>query len=108
MSIDLPAPLSRYFLLANGEPGTRVEQCFAAAATVRDERQQHQGHTAIAAWVAQTRAAYQHHVVPLQLHVQDGRHIVSAQVSGTFPGSPVALTHAFTLQGDGIVALDIH
>ncbi len=42
MSIDLPAPLSRYFLLANGEPGTHVEQCFAAGATVGDERQQHQ------------------------------------------------------------------
>lgn len=108
MPIDLPAPLSRYFLLANGEPGTHVEQCFAAGATVGDERQQHQGHTAIATWVAQTRAAYQQHVIPLQLQVQDGRHIVSAEVSGTFPGSPVVLTHAFTLEGDGIVALDIH
>ncbi len=58
--------------------------------------------------MAQTRAAYQQHVVPLQLHVQDGHHIVSAEVSGTFPGSPVVLTHAFTLEGDGIVALDIH
>ena len=107
MSFDLPLPLSRYFSLSNGAPGILADDCFAADATVHDERQEHQGIPAISDWLAHSRAAYQHHVTPLQWELRDGRHRVTARVTGAFPGSPVELTHAFVLVGERITALEI-
>ncbi|KAF1016331.1 MAG: hypothetical protein GAK31_01822 [Stenotrophomonas maltophilia] len=108
MSLHLPLPLSRYFALSNGEPSVAADDCFAPDAVVHDEQRDHHGIAAIAAWVAQARAAYQHHAEPQQLEWRDGRHIVTAQVTGRFPGSPVQLSHAFVLAGDRIAALEIH
>ncbi|HAI46766.1 hypothetical protein D3C87_199200 [compost metagenome] len=107
MTLDLPLPLSRYFALSNGEPGVRVEDCFAAEATVHDEHQDHHGVPAITAWMARAREAYQHRTEPLQVEHLAGRHRVTSRVSGTFPGSPVVLTHSFVLAGDRICALEI-
>ncbi|WMJ68638.1 nuclear transport factor 2 family protein [Stenotrophomonas sp. 24(2023)] len=107
MSLDLPPALSRYFALANGDPGVRADDCFTADAIVHDERQDHQSTAAISTWIAKARAAYQHQVQPLSVDVKDGRHVVTSRVRGNFPGSPVVLTHAFVLADDRIVALEI-
>lgn len=107
MSLDLPLPLSRYFSLSNGAPGVHVDDCFAADATVHDEQRDYRGIAAIGDWLADARAAYQQHVTPLQWELRDGRHRITAQVTGAFPGSPVELTHAFVLAGERIVALEI-
>jgi hypothetical protein len=107
MTLDLPLPLSRYFALSNGEPGVRIEDCFAVDATVHDERQDHRGMAAIAEWMAHARARYQHRTEPLHWERRDGQDVVTSRVSGTFPGSPVVLTHRFVVADARISGLKI-
>jgi hypothetical protein len=38
----------------------------------------------------------------------DGKTVVTAKVSGNFPGSPLNLDHVFELHGDKIASLEIH
>lgn len=43
MALSLPAPVSAYFRISNGEEGDRIADVFAPDATVRDEGQTWQG-----------------------------------------------------------------
>ena len=44
---------------------------------------------------------------PLALEKKDRKYIVTARVTGTFPGSPVDLKFAFTLERGKIATLEI-
>lgn len=55
----------------------------------------------------ETGRKYSHTLEPLSSLEGDGRIIVSAKVSGNFPGSPITLNHIFELAGDRIVSLEI-
>jgi hypothetical protein len=49
---------------------------------------------------------YHHTVEPLSVTERDGKTVVTAKVSGNFPGR-VNLDHIFELHGDKIVSLEI-
>lgn len=105
--ISLAAPIAGYFVaeaLSGGEHGA---DCFTADAQVHDEGRTHKGHEAIVAWKTAGKAKTQYAVEPLTATEADGRTLVSARVSGNFPGSPIILKYRFTLAGDRIVDLDI-
>ena len=105
--LTLARPIAGYFpaeALSTGEIGT---DWFAADAQVHDEGRSHKGHEAITAWKAAGKAKTQYVVEPLTQTEVDGGTLVSARVSGNFPGSPVILTYRFTLANDRIVDLDI-
>ena len=84
-----------------------LADCFAAHATVRDEGQTMQGLKAIKTWRLETRKKYRHTVEPVAVTARDGKTVVSTQLTGDFPGSPIALDFVFTLEGDKIAALEI-
>lgn len=103
--LDLPPAIASYF-----SPGDApaLTAAFSTDAVVQDEGRQMRGHDAILAWRRETTAKYQPRFMPLAVTEQDGKVIVTAEVSGTFPGSPIKLDFTFTLQGDKIAALEIH
>jgi hypothetical protein len=70
---------------------------------VRDEGRTIKGIAAIKAWRSETGEKYHHTVEPLSFTERDGKTVVTAKVSGNFPGSPVKLDHVFELHGDRIV-----
>ncbi|MHA6300314.1 nuclear transport factor 2 family protein [Devosia sp. CAU 1758] len=93
----LPAPLPDYF---DAEDHRATAPLFADNAIVRDEGETHRGRVEIGAWLDRVEARYQprYHVRAAEM---DGNQIVvSVEVSGTFPGSPVVLRQAFILNGD--------
>lgn len=106
MPLSLPAPIAAYFT-ADGAGGDAVAACFTADAVVVDEGRTHRGREAIARWKADSSARYRYAADPVSIEADDARHIVTARVSGDFPGSPVDLRYAFTLAGDGISRLEI-
>lgn len=106
MPIDLPKSIAAYFA-ADQKDGEAVKQCFAENATVIDERRTYAGREAIGRWKAETSAKYSYRVEPFAMAVEGGRIIVTSHVTGNFPGSPVDLRHAFVLEGDAIVRLEI-
>jgi hypothetical protein len=74
---------------------------------VRDEGKTIMGVAAIKKWLAETAQKYHHTVDPIGVARRDGKVIVTAKVSGNFPGSPISLQHIFKIEGGRIVSLEI-
>ncbi|MCK0206891.1 nuclear transport factor 2 family protein [Starkeya koreensis] len=103
---DLPGPVAAYFQADRLGPDA-VARCFTPDGTVTDEKSRHAGHDAIRRWKAMASAKYRYTSEPVSFVGEDGRILVTARVAGDFPGSPVQLRYAFTLDGDRIAALEI-
>ncbi len=107
MAVSMPAPIARYFASENTHDTEALKDCFAADGVVYDEERTLKGLAAISAWRRETAAKYSHTAEPVRLFEQDGKTVVTARVSGSFPGSPVDLDHIFELDGDRIASLEI-
>jgi SnoaL-like domain len=108
MSLRLPEPIKTYIASENADAADVLASCFAEDAVVRDEGRTIQGLAAIKAWKIASKAKYQHKVAPIRASERDGKTIVTAKVSGNFPGSPVDLEFTFGLKDDKIISLEIH
>jgi hypothetical protein len=107
MAIELPKPVRFFFIAANERDSSALVRCFADDAVVRDEGRIMQGAEAISAWQSEAAGKYNHIAEPVGVSHKDGKLIVTAKVTGDFPGSPFNLDHVFTLDGDLIAALEI-
>ena len=107
MPFDLPNPVAAYYAAERTNDFKALAQCFSAAASVHDEGRTMRGRAEIEAWMAEAKRNYQHTTKPLSLAERDGKVVVTAEVSGSFPGSPVKLEQAFELSDDKIVSLEI-
>ena len=107
MAIHLPGPIEVYFEADTAGDAEALATCFAADATIRDEGRTHEGLAAIKASRIETRRKYEYTVEPLEAAQWDGQTVVTASVSGTFPGSPVTLTFIFRQEEENIASLEI-
>lgn len=107
MSVKLPPPISRYFEAANARNAEAVAEIFAANAHVRDEGLDHHGRQAVRAWVEAAQRRYCVHAEPLSLLPKPDGCLVTAHLTGDFPGAPADLHYRFKLSGDQIVDLQI-
>jgi hypothetical protein len=103
----LPNTVQQYLQAANAHDAVAVAACFSEQGTVRDEGRTHQGHAAIRAWHSKTSADYAVTATALawKPHAHGG--VVTAQVAGNFPGSPLALSFNFTFGAHAIDQLEI-
>jgi SnoaL-like domain len=106
MPVSLPKPIADYFA-ADAMDGAAIANCFTADAVVVDEKRTHIGRNAIACWKTEASAKYDYVSEPTAIDDQGERIIVTAHLTGNFPGSPVDLRYAFTLAGNEIVRLEI-
>ena len=74
---------------------------------MKDEGHTFKGRAAIRQWTANALAKYQYTSEPFACERQDGKVIVTARLTGNFPGSPVNLRFLFGLEGDQIASLEI-
>ena len=107
MITKLPAPIATYIAVGNGGDKKALAECFAESAVVRDEGQTIKGLIAIKQWMAETKRKYQHTIEPIAFAEEDGKTIVTNRLTGNFPGSPIELDFAFTLDADKITSLEI-
>ena len=107
MALDLPEPLSEYFAAANTDDAGRISACFAEDATVHDEKRDFVGRAAIRQWAAAARAKYSFQSEPFTIEGDAARPVVTAHVTGDFPGNPVDLTYRFVIVDGEIAALSI-
>ena len=107
MNIQLADPIKNYFEISNGTDPAGLKHCFNTDAVVLDEGGTYQGHAAIAAWFCDTRQKYAFSAKPLSATTQQQHEIVTAEVSGNFPGSPIELSYTFLLQDGKIQSLKI-
>ncbi|MDR0184248.1 nuclear transport factor 2 family protein [Lysobacter arvi] len=104
--LDLPEPIAAYFD-ADRHDGQAVARCFTREGVVLDEGKAHSGHDAIEAWKNESAAKYSYTAKPHTLQTQGSVYIVTSQVSGDFPGSPLDLRYAFILERGRIASLEI-
>lgn len=105
--LSLPTPVDLYFKLAPDARETDLSGAFASDAIVRDEHKEHRGITAIRVWRVDTMARTPFTARPLSVEHRDGLCVVPAEVTGSFPGSPLILDHFFLLRDGKIAALEI-
>jgi len=103
----LAQPVADYIAAANAQDIDAVTACFSRTAMVHDEKRERRGITAIREWAVEVSEKYRPTVEVLGVAERDGRTVVTATVSGNFPGSPVELRYAFTVTGGKIDRLEI-
>lgn len=107
MPTDLQPPISTYFDAKNAHDADRVAALFTEDGRVHDERHDHQGRAAIRAWAEGTFNQYAMTQTPKAVCEEVGATVVTAQVAGTFPGSPIELDLRFVVEGERIRELKI-
>lgn len=72
-----------------------------------DEHREHRGRTAITRWKTEASAKYHYTSTPMAVAVTGSEVMVTARLTGDFPGSPIDLQYRFVLEDDKIARLEI-
>src|SRR4051812_26376678 len=107
MTVRLPAPIARYFQAAENDNADAIAACFAENAAVRDEQRSHQGREAVREWAAEARRRYRFRAEPCSFEPLPDGGVVTAHVTGTFPGGRADLRYHFRLGGQQVTELEI-
>jgi ketosteroid isomerase-like protein len=99
--------LEHYFAATNRHDVAAMAADFTDDAVVKDEGREHRGVPAIREWMEQTIRKYDFKAEPTSVTRENDRTAVGVTVSGDFPGSPIALTYWFELDGEKIARLEI-
>ena len=105
--MNLPPLIQRYIHASNTHDVKSILACFNDDAVVRDENETHRGKMDIERWITATIQKYNFHFKPLSSQECENETLVSVEVSGTFPGSPISLDYHFTIAHDKIACLTI-
>ena len=107
MLLDLEAPILTYFEATNAHQADAVAALFTSDGLVHDESADHRGREAIREWAEGTYRKYGVALMPLGAESDGDATVVTADVSGTFPGSPIQLPFRFVTDGERIRELRI-
>ena len=105
--MNLPPVIPRYIDASNAHDVRAIVDCFTDDALVRDENATRHGEIDIERWATETIEKYKFHFKPLSADERGAETIVSVEVSGSFPGSPITLDYHFNIANDKIQSLII-
>ena len=106
MTTDLPPSIAAFFQAHNTGHPDDFNNLFTADALVSDEEHHYRG-PAIKEWLDGAIAKCRPTAAITDLAQAGDQTIATAQVSGTFPGSPIQLRYTFTLHHGQIATLTI-
>jgi SnoaL-like domain len=106
MNTELPPAIAAFFQAHNTGQTEGFNDLFTGDALVRDEGHEYRG-AAIKGWIDAAIAKYRPNAEVTDLAQVGEKTIVTVQVSGTFPGSPIQLRYNFTVKNSKIAALAI-
>lgn len=96
----LPKVLTDLVKAQNDFDSVAYANCFAATATVADEGHTHTGKHEIERWIAKANKEYQATMAPLAY--DEPNEMLTAEIAGSFPGSPIVLQYHFQIT-EGLV-----
>jgi ketosteroid isomerase-like protein len=107
VNTTVPDVITRYFRTGNDDVDAMVA-LYTDDAVVIDEDRTHRGTAEIRAWRESTSAAYRY-TIEITGSEPDGEHghVVTARLTGDFPGGVADLRFRFTVAGDLISRLEI-
>lgn len=100
--MNLPKVIADLVAAQNRFDAPAYASCFSETAVVADEGKTHTGRKAIEDWIDGSNKKYRSVMKPLSLAGEGNTRVLSAECSGTFPGSPLVLKFHFELK-DGLV-----
>jgi hypothetical protein len=104
MNAELPPVIAAFFESSNTREFADFLSLFTDNAHVNDEANNYYG-AAIAAWIDRATADAKPTADVTNIMHEGEQLVVTAQVSGNFPGSPVQLRYYFTLKDSKIAKL---
>jgi len=107
MDVQLPSIISELIIAQNNQNSTAYTNCFTETAIVKDEGNTYRGKTEIWNWIEAANNTVQPMMKALTYKGSDKECVLSAEVSGNFPGSPVVLEYYHTIENDLINTLRI-
>lgn len=81
--------------------------CFSETAVVFDEGNTHNGRKEIEHWIADANEQFKIIMKPVSFEEKETTSILSAEISGTFDGSPVVLNYHFEIIDGLIQSLEV-
>ena len=96
--MNLPNIISELVKAQNEFDSAAYANCFTENAEVFDEGKTHNGKAEIENWIDKANKEYKATMKSLDYN----ENILSAEISGTFPGSPLVLKYHFELN-DGLI-----
>jgi hypothetical protein len=102
-----PPVIQSYIAASNAHDVKGIMECFTDDAVVRDENATRHGKIDIGRWATETIQKYKFKFKPLSADKRGAETILSVELSGSFPGSPITLDYHFTIANAKIQSLII-
>ena len=90
-TVNLPKVITELVKTQNDFDSVAYAQCFTETAVVFDKGQTHTGRNEIEQWIEKANKDYQETMESLEYSSTE--ETLKAEVSGNFPGSPIAMTY---------------
>jgi ketosteroid isomerase-like protein len=103
--MELPQLVARFVEAQNTYDSGAYLSCFTETAIVHDEGKTYTGKEEIRHWIEEVYEKYRTVVTPLQYEASGSNGLLTAEVSGTFPGSPIVLQFHLELKDGRIDTL---
>jgi len=100
--MELPQLVTKFVETQNTYDSKAYIQCFTETAIVHDDGKTHKGKEAIKAWIEDANERYKSVMKPINYEESASKGVLTAEVSGTFPGSPIVLKFHLGLK-DGLI-----
>lgn len=107
MQPKMPKVISAYVKASNDRDGEAFGTLFTEDAAVHDEGKEHRGVAAIQRWLASTAKKYAFTLKPINVSQQATETILTVEMTGDFPGSPLSARFCFVIHEGQIARLDI-
>ncbi|SEQ92999.1 nuclear transport factor 2 family protein [Pedobacter rhizosphaerae] len=105
--MNLPEVIKNLIKAQNAHNPEDYAACFAETAVVHDEGKTHRGKVEIRQWNQHSNQEYQTSLKPQDYDQTKRGDLLTAEVSGDFPGSPAILKFHLTLDNNLISSLKI-
>jgi ketosteroid isomerase-like protein len=105
--MNLPKVIADLVAAQNRFDAPAYTNCFSETAVVFDEGKTHTGKKAIEQWIDESNKKYKSVMKPLSITPEGKTSVLSTEVSGTFPGSPIVIKFHFDIKDGLIQALKV-
>jgi hypothetical protein len=105
--MNLPKLITDLIDAQNSHDAVAYSSLFSENAEVFDEGKHHIGRAAIQKWIENSNQQYQTTLKPINYKNEENRSIFTAEISGTFPGSPAVLDFNLVIDNGLIRSLKI-
>lgn len=105
--MNLPKLIADLVDAQNSHDALAYVACFSETAVVFDEGRTHRGKAEIRRWIENANSQYQTDWKPLKFEESPAESLLTAEVTGTFPGSPVTLQFHLVVEDDRIQSLRV-